>query len=122
VFLRLLDVRAQRVAIRHRERPEAAEPGDLVIIAGKGHNGGDGLVLARLLRQQSVAVEIYLAAEQAVLSDLVREQLSRRALLGGDAAGGEAPAARRGYKLTCYTKRLRLAAMISLLVVQLTGA
>jgi NAD(P)H-hydrate epimerase len=55
----------------------------ILIIAGKGHNGGDGLVLARLLRQQSVAVEIYLAAEQAVLSDLVREQLSRLEQAGG---------------------------------------
>ena len=49
----------------------------VLIVAGKGHNGGDGLVLARLLRQQQTTVDIYLAAERTELKGLEREHLTR---------------------------------------------
>jgi len=55
----------------------------IVIIAGKGNNGGDGLVLARLLHRQQVAVDTYLAADEAALRGLPREQLERLKQAGG---------------------------------------
>lgn len=54
-----------------------------VIVAGKGNNGGDGLVLARLLHQQHAHVETYLAAERSALRGPVRDQLTRLEGLGG---------------------------------------
>ncbi|MEW6324285.1 MAG: NAD(P)H-hydrate dehydratase [Nitrospirota bacterium] len=55
----------------------------MLIVAGKGHNGGDGLVLARLLRQRQIAVDTYLAAERASLQGLVKDQLTRLEQAGG---------------------------------------
>ena len=55
----------------------------ILIVAGKGNNGGDGLVLARLLHQQQVAVDTYLAAERSALRGPVKEQLSHLERIGG---------------------------------------
>jgi hydroxyethylthiazole kinase-like uncharacterized protein yjeF len=55
----------------------------IVIAAGKGNNGGDGLVLARLLRQHACPVETYLAADGTTLRGLVQEQWQRLREAGG---------------------------------------
>jgi NAD(P)H-hydrate epimerase len=46
---------------------EAASKGVLVV-AGKGNNGGDGFVVGRLLRQQGVSCEIALLAKRNEIS------------------------------------------------------
>jgi len=55
----------------------------IVIAAGKGNNGGDGLVLARLLRQHPCAVETYLAVDGSTLRGLAEEQWQRLRQDGG---------------------------------------
>lgn len=55
----------------------------IVIAAGKGNNGGDGLVLARLLREHPCTVETYLAADGSTLRGLAREQWQRLRQSGG---------------------------------------
>jgi ADP-dependent NAD(P)H-hydrate dehydratase / NAD(P)H-hydrate epimerase len=53
-----------RAALAHR--PDAVS-GGVTIIAGKGNNGGDGLVAARKLRQLGVATEVVMLAPAAGL-------------------------------------------------------
>jgi hydroxyethylthiazole kinase-like uncharacterized protein yjeF len=55
----------------------------IVIAAGKGNNGGDGLVLARLLREHPCMVETYLAVDSSTLRGLAREQWQRLRQAGG---------------------------------------
>jgi hydroxyethylthiazole kinase-like uncharacterized protein yjeF len=55
----------------------------IVIAAGKGNNGGDGLVLARLLREHPCTVETYLAVDGATLRGLAGEQWQRLRQAGG---------------------------------------
>lgn len=47
----------------------------IVILAGKGNNGGDGLVAARFLHNRGAQVHVVMAAHPDELSQLVREQL-----------------------------------------------
>ena len=55
----------------------------IVIAAGKGNNGGDGMVLARLLQQHACTVETYLGADGSTLRGLAREQWQRLRQAGG---------------------------------------
>ncbi|HUJ79982.1 MAG TPA: NAD(P)H-hydrate dehydratase [Nitrospiria bacterium] len=55
----------------------------IVIAAGKGNNGGDGLVLARLLRQHPCTVETYLAIDETALGGLTKDQCQRLRQAGG---------------------------------------
>ena len=55
----------------------------IVALCGKGNNGGDGLVVARLLRQQGMAPEVYLFSPPAELKGDAGENLRRWEAQGG---------------------------------------
>lgn len=61
----------------------------IVIAAGKGNNGGDGLVLARLLREHPCTVETYLASDSSTLRGLSREQWQRLKAGGPNGPGSQ---------------------------------
>lgn len=56
--------------------------GPVAVVCGKGNNGGDGLVVARLLRERGRRVDVLLACDPASLSGDAAESLRR---LPGDA-------------------------------------
>src|SRR5918992_1333231 len=55
----------------------AARPGPVRVVVGKGNNGGDGLVVARLLREDGHEVDVFAAADPADLRGDARENLDR---------------------------------------------
>src|SRR5687768_3158695 len=55
----------------------AARPGPVRVVVGKGNNGGDGLVVARLLREDGHEVDVLAAADLADLRGAARENLDR---------------------------------------------
>src|SRR5688500_2252866 len=55
----------------------AARPGPVRVVVGKGNNGGDGLVVARLLREDGHEVDVLAAADLADLRGDARENLDR---------------------------------------------
>jgi ADP-dependent NAD(P)H-hydrate dehydratase / NAD(P)H-hydrate epimerase len=59
-----------------------APDGPVVVVCGKGNNGGDGLVVARVLREAGRAVRVVCAAPPEQFSGDARENLAR---LPGDA-------------------------------------
>jgi len=65
--LELMEKAGQGVA-RAAERLAAEEIDPVIIICGKGNNGGDGFVAARLLAGSGQAVEVWLAADPGELS------------------------------------------------------
>ncbi len=71
--------------------------GPAVVVCGTGNNGGDGLVVARLLREAGRAVTVVCAGEPAKLSEDAHANLER---LPGDApvdlAGGQGALAEAG--------------------------
>src|SRR5215211_3350712 len=56
---------------------EVSTSGRAVIVCGKGNNGGDGLVAARVLREMGFEVEALLLAPGDQLSDDARANLER---------------------------------------------
>src|SRR6266581_3511678 len=62
-------------------------PGTCIVFAGKGHNAGDALVAAQLLRSRGWRIEIRLAYKESDCSDLTRKKLDA---LGGT-AGAKTP-------------------------------
>jgi hydroxyethylthiazole kinase-like uncharacterized protein yjeF len=66
---------------------EHVPAGRIAVICGKGNNGGDGLVAARLLRQAGRDVDVLLLWEAQWLSDDARAMLER---LPGGAGGYDA--------------------------------
>jgi ADP-dependent NAD(P)H-hydrate dehydratase / NAD(P)H-hydrate epimerase len=55
----------------------AAGPGPIRIVVGKGNNGGDGLVVARLLREDGYEVDVLAAADLDGLQGDARANLER---------------------------------------------
>ncbi|HVM32924.1 MAG TPA: NAD(P)H-hydrate dehydratase [bacterium] len=61
--------RAAGAALRVLRRKAGSFPGKKIgILSGKGHNGGDGLALARLLKKKGASVKVFLAAAPGDLS------------------------------------------------------
>ncbi|MDX6669676.1 MAG: ADP-dependent NAD(P)H-hydrate dehydratase / NAD(P)H-hydrate epimerase [Solirubrobacteraceae bacterium] len=56
---------------------EVAPQGRIAVVCGKGNNGGDGLVAARLLREQGREVDVLLTADPSDLSGDPAENLRR---------------------------------------------
>ena len=56
---------------------EHVPAGRIAVVCGKGNNGGDGLVAARLLRAAGREVEVLLVWEAQWLSDDARAMLAR---------------------------------------------
>ena len=67
------------------------EPGRAVVFAGKGNNGGDALVVARLLAEAGWRTGIELAAQPDDLADLPRRMLERARAAGATGAHPKGP-------------------------------
>jgi NAD(P)H-hydrate epimerase len=59
------------------EAERIAPAGRIVVVAGKGNNGGDGFVAARLLRQRGREVGVMIAGDPAALGGDARANLER---------------------------------------------
>jgi ADP-dependent NAD(P)H-hydrate dehydratase / NAD(P)H-hydrate epimerase len=73
-ILMLMEVAGWQVA-RCAWRMLGRRPARVLVAAGRGNNGGDGLVTARHLRAWGCAVEAVVAGDEARLRDVVVEQL-----------------------------------------------
>ena len=87
--LELMETAGEAVA---RTVEELAPSGPIRILCGKGNNGGDGLVAARLLRTSGFEVEVLLLWDPGELSEDARANLERlgegaRTLGAGEAQG-----------------------------------
>ena len=60
-----------------RVTASSAEPGPVRVVVGKGNNGGDGLVVARLLREEGREVEVLAIGDVDELKGDPRENLER---------------------------------------------
>ena len=54
-----------------------ARPGPVRVVVGKGNNGGDGLVVARLLRDEGREVDVLAVADMSELQGDAGENLDR---------------------------------------------
>ena len=66
--IELMERAGRRVVETIQERWEGLEGLAVAVVCGKGNNGGDGFVIARLLRNRGVAVRTYLAAPRDALT------------------------------------------------------
>jgi NAD(P)H-hydrate epimerase len=55
--------------------------GKVVVLCGRGNNGGDGFVIARHLHEHGIAVKVILLANASTISGDARENLDRLKLL-----------------------------------------
>ena len=58
-------------------------PKRVVVVAGRGNNGGDGFVMARLLKKQGIACEVILAAKKREVGGDARRNLQAFSRLRG---------------------------------------
>ncbi len=82
--LQLMETAGRAVAEFARERflDRNAEGRRVVILAGRGNNGGDGLVAARYLHAWGATVEVLLASESERLGEITRRQYELLRALG----------------------------------------
>ena len=74
--LLLMERAGEGVARALLGRFKRAARGGVLVVAGKGNNGGDGLVVARLLKKQRIPCEVVLLARKEELSPDAAENLS----------------------------------------------
>src|SRR3954451_6187068 len=72
-----LDLMERAGAGLARVTAAAAGPGPVRVVVGKGNNGGDGLVVARLLRQEGREVDVLAAADLDGLKGDAKTNLER---------------------------------------------
>src|SRR5437764_7083592 len=72
-----LDLMERAGAGLARATAAAAREGPVRVVIGKGNNGGDGLVAARLLREDGHEVDVLAAGDPAELKGDARENLER---------------------------------------------
>ncbi|HXR98144.1 MAG TPA: NAD(P)H-hydrate dehydratase [Terriglobales bacterium] len=83
----LMAAAAAAVVARIERDFPAALSGHITILCGGGNNGGDGLVMARILGERAVAVSaIVLAREERLTGDALRALVALRALGGSEPA------------------------------------
>ena len=75
--LELMERAGSNAAAIIQERFGAVADPSALILAGKGNNGGDGLVIARILASQGWRVEVVLFAAPAALAGDARENYDR---------------------------------------------
>lgn len=81
--LTLMERAGEGIAAAIVERFGAAAKRGVLIVAGKGNNGGDGLVVARLLKKKRIPCEVILLARRADLSPDAAENLRAWVKLNG---------------------------------------
>ncbi len=82
--LRLMERAGRRVAEHAREMLGPAPGKKVIVVAGKGNNGGDGLVAARYLREWGYSVEVFLLGGAVDLSEDCLENYRRFLEVGGE--------------------------------------
>ncbi len=75
--IQLMERAGARVVEAIRERWEGLEDLVVVVVCGKGNNGGDGFVVGRLLRQAGVEVQVFLAAQRQAVQGDARHHLEK---------------------------------------------
>ena len=70
---------------------ELAPAGRVAVVCGKGNNGGDGLVAARVLRERGRAVDVLLLGDPGELRGDARANLERLAGRSADRRSTPAP-------------------------------
>ncbi len=73
--LTLMERAGEEIAQAIRERCAGAAKRGVLVVAGKGNNGGDGLVVARLLKKKGFPCEVVLLARKQDLSPDARHNL-----------------------------------------------
>jgi NAD(P)H-hydrate epimerase len=84
--LELMEAAGRSVAEAFLEkfgRQNAAAPGRVAVLCGKGNNGGDGFVAARHLKEEAEEVEAYLFAKPEQLQGVALKNYQRWRELGG---------------------------------------
>jgi len=81
----LMERAGRAVAERAVRLAREAPAGDIVIICGRGNNGGDGFVAARHLAGRGFRVQVFLAAEREAVTGDAGENLGRLAEAGIEA-------------------------------------
>ena len=65
------------VGLARARRPPLRRPGPIRIVIGKGNNGGDGLVVARLLRDEGRVVDVLAVGDLSETKGDARANLDR---------------------------------------------
>jgi NAD(P)H-hydrate epimerase len=82
--LTLMENAGARVVETMVETHSGLRDGVVAVLCGKGNNGGDGLVVARLLREHGVTVDVFLCADPAAVKGDAATNLKRWRDAGGE--------------------------------------